>query len=141
MHSTKHPWSGITKATTCTGGNGISLLCLKPSWRKVYLSHNAVVLITPCLAAGYPIPPNPGGIRLCASGRSGDGNVQTLCVNALDDNSFGGDPSCPVIKSQTNVTDECYVLIVVIQNPSSVISVPALLPTSCNCPHHQSLLQ
>lgn len=80
--------------------------------------------------ADYPIPSNPGVIRLCASGQAGDGSDQTICVNALADNTFGGGPYCQVIRGQKNVTDGCYSSNVVVHSPSSIISSPGSVSTS-----------
>ncbi|EDR15952.1 uncharacterized protein LACBIDRAFT_321052 [Laccaria bicolor S238N-H82] len=70
--------------------------------------------------ADYPIPSNPGVIRLCASGQAGDGNYLTVCMNALSDNTFGAIPYCDVVRGQKNVTD----------GPSSIISSPGSVSTS-----------
>ena len=79
--------------------------------------------------ADYLIPSDPGVIRLCASGQAGDGSDQTICVNAMDDNTFGGSPYCNVMRSQKNVTDGCYTPNVVVPSPSSITSYPGSLPT------------
>ena len=79
--------------------------------------------------ADYSIPSNPGVIRLCASGQSGDRNDQTICLNALADNTFGGDPYCQVTRGQKNVTDGCYSPDVVVHSPSSIISSPGSAST------------
>ena len=80
--------------------------------------------------SNYPIPSNPGVIRLCVSGQSGDRTDYTLCQNAVADNSFGGDPNCEVIRGQKNVTDGCYSPDVVVHSPSSIISSPGSVSTS-----------
>ena len=80
--------------------------------------------------ADYPIPSNPGVIRLCASGQSGDGNYLTVCMNALADNTFGATSYCAVIRGQKNVTDGCYPPDVVAHSPSSINSSPASVSTS-----------
>lgn len=80
--------------------------------------------------ADYSVPSNPGIIRLCASGQAGDGNYQTICVNALADNTFGGSPYCQVIRGQKNVTDGCYSPNVVVHSPSSITSSPGSVSTS-----------
>ena len=79
--------------------------------------------------ADYPIPSNPGVIRLCASGQSGDGNYLTACMNALADNTFGASSYCDVIRRQKNVTDGCYSPDVVVHSPSSIISSPGSVST------------
>ena len=79
--------------------------------------------------ADYDIPSNPGVIRLCASGQAGDGSDQTLCANALADNTFDG-RNCQVILGQKNVTDGCYSPNVVVHSPSSITSSPASASTS-----------
>ncbi|EDR15954.1 uncharacterized protein LACBIDRAFT_301464 [Laccaria bicolor S238N-H82] len=80
--------------------------------------------------ANYSIPSTPGVIRLCASGQAGDGSHQTLCANALADNTFGGGPYCNVMSGQRNVTDGCYSSNVVVHSPSSIISSPGSVSTS-----------
>ena len=80
--------------------------------------------------ADYPIPSDPGIIRLCASGQSGDGNYMTVCLNALADNTFGATSYCVVIRGQKNVTDGCYPPDVVVHSPSSIISSPGSVSTS-----------
>jgi hypothetical protein len=120
------PTSGLTMATTCTGSSADFASVL-----EVHLTQGLSVAyysgIDNTLLGGgdYPIPSNPGVIRLCVSGRSGDGNPQTLCVNALADNAFGNHPYCQVIRGQENVTDGCYAPVVAAHSPSSVVSVPA----------------
>lgn len=102
------PTSGLTIATTCTGTSADFASVL-----EVHLAQGLSVAyysgIDNALLGGgdYPIPSNPGVIRLCMSGRSGDGNPYTLCVNALADNAFGNHPYCQVIRGQENVTDVC----------------------------------
>lgn len=119
------PTSGLTIATTCTGTSADFASVL-----EVHLAQGLSVAyysgIDNALLGGgdYPIPSNPGVIRLCMSGRSGDGNPYTLCVNALADNAFGNHPYCQVIRGQENVTDGCYASVVAAHGPSSVVSVP-----------------
>ena len=79
--------------------------------------------------ANYSIPADPGIIRLCVSGQSGDGGYQTLCQNAADDNSLGG-PNCQVVLGQKNVTDGCYPPDVDVLSSSSIISSPGSVSTS-----------
>jgi hypothetical protein len=80
--------------------------------------------------ADYSIPSNPGVIRLCLSGQAGDGSYQTVCINALADNTFGAILQCVVIRGQNNVTDGCYSPNVVVHTPSSIISSPGSVSTS-----------
>ena len=80
--------------------------------------------------ADYSIPSNPGVIRLCVSGQSGDRNYQTLCQNALADNTFGGSAYCQVVRGQKNVTDGCYSPDLIVHSPSSIISSPGSVSTS-----------
>ena len=78
----------------------------------------------------YSIPSNPGVIRLCASGQDGDGSDQTICVNALADNTFAGSPYCNVMSGQKNVTDGCYSPNGIVHSPSSITSSPGSVSTS-----------
>lgn len=117
------PTSGLTTATTCTGSSADFASVL-----EAHLAQGLSVAyysgIDNALLGGgdYSIPSNPGVIRLCVSGRSGDENPQTLCVNALADNAFGNHPYCQVIRGQENVTDGCYAPVVAAHSPSSVVS-------------------
>jgi len=122
-------------ATTCTGTSGIT----NPNFATVLEVHLAQGLsiayyngIDNSLLGGanYSIPSNPGVTRLCASGQSGDGNYQTICVNAVADNTFGGGAYCQVIRAQKNVTDGCYSPNVVVHSPSSIISSRGSVSTS-----------
>ncbi|KAF5332660.1 hypothetical protein D9611_005197 [Ephemerocybe angulata] len=56
----------------------------------------------------WAIPPTPGVYRLCASGRAGNGELQTICTNADKDNVFNGNPACLVIGGPETVSDGCY---------------------------------
>lgn len=76
--------------------------------------------------ANYPIPANPGVIRLCASGRSGNGNLQTLCVNAVADNAFANSPYSHVLRGQNNVSDGCY-------QPNEVVQCPTITTSYASC--------
>ena len=63
--------------------------------------------------SNYSLPagPNMPIIRLCVSGRAGDGYYrETLCVNAIEDNrlSAPNNPSCQVAVAQKFVSDGCY---------------------------------
>lgn len=56
-----------------------------------------------------PVGANMPIIRLCMSGRAGDGLYdETLCVNALSDNLVYNTPYCQVTLAQKEVTDGCY---------------------------------
>jgi len=62
--------------------------------------------------ADFPFPASGGFIMLCASGKAGDGNFQTLCQRVHQDNDiYGvpGDPWCLVSLDQDFVLDGCYV--------------------------------
>jgi hypothetical protein len=118
-------------ATSCTGGYADFATVL-----EVHLAQGLSVAyyngIDNSLLGGadYSIPSNPGIIRLCLSGQSGDGNYQTQCLNALADNTFGAGLYCVVIRGQNNVTDGCYTPNVVVHTPSSIISSPGSVSTS-----------
>jgi hypothetical protein len=117
------PVSGLTRATSCNGGSDEST-----DFATVLEVHLAQTLSiayyngvdnTFLGGANYPISATPGIIRLCASGRSGDGIVQTLCVNAVADNAFANSPYCHALRSQNNVSDGCY-------DPNEVVQSPAI---------------
>lgn len=56
-----------------------------------------------------PVGPTMPIIRLCVSGRAGDGiYLGTLCLNAIGDNVLGNYPFCQVAVAQKSVTDGCY---------------------------------
>jgi len=93
--------------------------------------------------ADFPFPASGGIIRLCASGKAGDGSLQTLCSNVHADNVVNvpgsGDPVCIVAVGQTNVTDGCYspeptpvpvATTLVAVNPSSGTTSQALSPVT-----------
>ena len=121
------PTSGLTTATTCTGGSADFASVLEAHLAQGLSTAYYSGIDNTLLGGGdYPIPSNPGVIRLCVSGRSGDEKPQTLCVNALADNALGNHPYCQVIRGQENVTDGCYAPVVVAHSPSSVVSDPVL---------------
>lgn len=115
--------SGLTRDTSCNGDGNES-----PEFATVLEVHLAQSLSiayyngvdnTFLGGANYPISATPGIIRLCASGMSGDGNLQTLCVNAVADNAFANRPYCHVLRGQNNVSDGCY-------NPNQVVHPPTI---------------
>ena len=117
------PISGLTRATSCNGGDDESTdfatvleVHLAQSLSIAYYNGVDNTLLR---GANYPISATPGIVRLCASGMSGDGNLQTLCVNAVADNAFANRPYCHVLRGQNNVSDGCY-------NPNEVVHPPTL---------------
>lgn len=62
--------------------------------------------------ADYSVPANPGILRLCVSGKTGDGtSFQTLCQNVVTDNDItgaSGTPWCMLALGQDAVEDGCY---------------------------------
>jgi len=62
--------------------------------------------------ADFPFPASGGIVRICMSGKAGDGSFQTFCENIHQDNDiYGvtGDPFCIIAVGQDFVTDGCYV--------------------------------
>ena len=60
----------------------------------------------------FPFPSSGGIIRICLSGKAGDGTYQTFCENIHQDNDiYGltGDPFCIIAVGQDVVSDGCYV--------------------------------
>jgi hypothetical protein len=117
------PVSTLTRATSCNGGTDEStdfatVLEVNLAQTLSIAYYNGVDN-TFLGGANYPISATPGIIRLCASGRSGDGNLQTLCVNAVADNAFANSPYCHVLRGQNNVSDGCY-------DPNEVVQSPAI---------------
>jgi hypothetical protein len=56
-----------------------------------------------------PVGANMPIIRLCVSGRAGDGYYyETICMNALADNTLWAPTYCQVAVGQKQVTDGCY---------------------------------
>jgi len=56
-----------------------------------------------------PVGANMPIIRLCVSGRGGDGYYyETICVNAVADNTLANTPYCQIALGQKQVTDGCY---------------------------------
>ena len=121
--------------TSCTGTNSISDANFA-TVLEVHLAQGLSVAyyngIDNSLLGGanYSIPSNPGVIRLCVSGQSGDGNYQTVCMNTVADNTFFASSYCEVIRGQKNVTDGCYSPNVVVHSPSTIISSPSSVSTS-----------
>src|SRR6266568_4932661 len=61
--------------------------------------------------SNYSLPagPNIPIIRLCVSGKAGDGHYrETVCVNAVEDNRLSNSPYCQVAVAQKLVSDGCY---------------------------------
>jgi len=105
------PASGATRATTCIGDSAdfASVLEVHLAQGRSIAYYNGADNTQYPGGADWSVPESPGVIRLCMSGRSGDGNYQTTCVNAAADNALPqGGPSCVVIRSQVVVTDGCY---------------------------------
>jgi len=72
--------------------------------------------------ADFPFPSSGGIVRICVSGKAGDGSYQTFCENIHQDNDiFGvaGDPFCIIAVGQDFVSDGCYV------PESGVVVVPS----------------
>lgn len=103
------PAAGATRATTCTGA--------AVDFANVLEAHLAQGLSVAYYngagdsflgGADSEIGDNPGVVRLCMSGQSGDGNFQTTCVNVSADNTIPTTGGCTVIAAQREVTDGCY---------------------------------
>ena len=72
--------------------------------------------------ADFPFPSSGGIVRICVSGKAGDGSYQTFCENIHQDNDiYGltGDPFCIIAVGQDFVSDGCYV------PESGVVVVPS----------------
>jgi len=101
---------------TCNGGYGrdasmseVMAVHLKQGLSIAYYSGVDNALLG---GADFPFPASGGIIRICLSGKAGDGTYQTFCENIHEDNDIygvGGDPFCIVAVGQDNVTDGCYV--------------------------------
>lgn len=103
------PQSGDTRATTCTGSGADMATVLDVHLRQgLSIAYYNGVGNEFLGGASYSLPANHGIIRLCVSGRAGDGNYETLCVDASADNVLSGSPYCQVALPQDNVTDGCY---------------------------------
>lgn len=59
--------------------------------------------------ATWSLPTTGEIIRLCASGKGGDGVIQTICLNVAADDTFYGTPYCEVAIGPRVVSDGCYV--------------------------------
>ena len=62
--------------------------------------------------ADFPFPSSGGIVRICVSGKAGDGSYQTFCENIHQDNDIygvSGDPFCIIAVGQDFVSDGCYV--------------------------------
>ena len=69
------PTSGLTTATTCTGSSADFASVLEAHLAQGLSTAYYSGIDNTLLGGGdYPIPSNPGVIRLCVSGRSGDEN-------------------------------------------------------------------
>lgn len=77
--------------------------------------------------ADFPFPSSGGIVRICMSGKAGDGSYQTFCENIHQDNDiYGltGDPFCIIAVGQDFVSDGCYVPesgVVVVPSTSSTV--------------------
>ncbi|KAF9535701.1 hypothetical protein CPB83DRAFT_842183 [Crepidotus variabilis] len=105
------PASATTRDTTCKGSSAdlASVLQVHLVQGLSIAYYNGVdnVLLG---GSNYslPAPANMPIIRLCVSGRAGDGGFETLCVNAAADNQLSGSPLCQVVLAQQFVSDGCY---------------------------------
>jgi hypothetical protein len=56
----------------------------------------------------WPVPENPGNVRLCMTGLGTDGIYRSTCVNPIADNMLqSGTPTCTVNYAQQFLTDGC----------------------------------
>ena len=103
------PALGETRATVCDGGDVDFTRVLGVHSRQgLSIAYYNGVDNTLLGGADWPLPANPGVVRLCVSGATGAGTYQTLCVNAVADNNLSNSPYCRVAVGQDNVTDGCY---------------------------------
>lgn len=104
------PPAGETRATVCSSG-GVDFTTVLGVHRRQGLSIAYYNGVDNTLLGGadWPLPANPGVVRLCVSGATGAGTYQTLCVNAVADNTLSNSPYCQVALGQDNVTDGCYI--------------------------------
>ena len=86
--------------------------------------------------ADFPFPSSGGIVRLCLSGKAGDGSYQTFCENIHQDNNIAGlagDPYCIIAVGQNFVSDGCYVPksgVVVVSSITSTILPSTILQTT-----------
>lgn len=111
---------------TCKGGyardasmNAVMAVHLKQGLSIAYYSGVDNALLG---GADFPFPSSGGIVRICVSGKAGDGSYQTFCENIHQDNDiYGvtGDPFCIIAVGQDLVSDGCYV------PESGVVVVPS----------------
>ena len=84
--------------------------------------------------AEWVLATTAGPVRICVSGRAGDGTYETRCGNVEADNSLGTDSGhiCRLSIGQTAVTDGCYEPG---QKPVSPGASPAIMPSSSPTAH------
>lgn len=57
----------------------------------------------------WPVPENPGNVRLCMTGLGTDGIYRSTCANPIADNMLqSGTPTCTVNYAQQFLADGCY---------------------------------
>ncbi|KIM36516.1 hypothetical protein M413DRAFT_288054 [Hebeloma cylindrosporum] len=110
------PDSRSSSDVTCKGGysrdasmSAVMAVHLKQGLSIAYYSGVDNALLG---GADFPFPPSGGIIRICLSGKAGDGTYQTFCENIHQDNDiYGltGDPFCIIAVGQDLVSDGCYV--------------------------------
>ncbi|KAF9535699.1 hypothetical protein CPB83DRAFT_27589 [Crepidotus variabilis] len=79
--------------------------------------------------ASWSIPTGNEVIHLCASGKSGDGAIQTICSTVTVDDQFAGTPYCEVAVGPSVVSDGCYTV-----DPTSSPHPPASVPPTTSSP-------
>jgi hypothetical protein len=104
------PPPGETRATVCDS-RGADFTTVLGVHRRQGFSIGYYNGVDNALLGGadWSLPANPGVVRLCVSGATGAGTYQTLCVNAVADNTLSNSPYCQVALGQDNVTDGCYI--------------------------------
>ena len=124
---------------TCKGGyardasmSAVMAVHLKQGLSIAYYSGVDNALLG---GADFPFPSSGGIVRICVSGKAGDGSYQTLCENIHQDNDiYGltGDPYCIIAVGQDFVSDGCYVPesgVVVVPSTSSPSTSSTILQT------------
>jgi hypothetical protein len=107
------PNPAITTNINCTGGSGADSTMI--GVMNVHFQQGLSIAyyngVDNTLLGGpdFSVPTTDGIIRLCVSGRAGDGSFQTLCDNVAGDNTIQGAPFCFVALGQNVVSDGCYV--------------------------------
>ncbi|KAF8803099.1 hypothetical protein BYT27DRAFT_6743459 [Phlegmacium glaucopus] len=107
------PNPGITAAINCTGGTGADSTMIAVMdvhfQQGLSIAYYNGVDNTLLGGADFSVPTSDGIIRLCVSGKAGDGSFQTLCDDVAGDNTLQGAPYCFVALGQAVVSDGCYV--------------------------------